>query len=387
MRPNPWILAQIAKSCVYHGAFLRDDAWLASPGGLPLGGGTLDREKIMRRPIARRAWIAFAAPRLLAAIGLALLATALQPASISQAQTEPLQSVVTITSAVPANARTALVLGTQRTGNGILIGDDGLVLTIGYLVLEAADVQVIDAKGKPVPADIIAYDHATGFGLIRATQSLGLKPAKLGDSSTLSEADYVVAAASGGDVNATMALVVSRRPFAGSWEYFLDSAIFTTPPLRSFQGAALFGQDGSLLGVGSLIIRDITDGEGGPPGNLFVPINLLKPILADLLTFGYSTGATRPWVGIYPIEANGLLMVNRVATDGPAESAGIRKGDAVLGVGETPVREMVEFFKLIWALGEVGVDVPLKTLRDGDVVDITVKSGDRMKWLRMKPSF
>lgn len=326
-------------------------------------------------------------PRLLVAIGLALLLLVAQPASRSLAQDDPLQSVVTITSAVPANARTALVLGTQRTGNGILIGDDGLVLTIGYLILEASEIQVMDASGKSVPASLVAYDHATGFGLIRASAPLGVKPAKLGSSAGLAEADYVVAAASGGGHNATMALVVSRRPFAGSWEYLLDSGIFTTPPLRSFQGAALFSQDGKLVGVGSLIIRDITDGEGGPPGNLFVPIDLLKPILSDLLTFGYSTGATRPWVGIYPIEVNGLLMVNRVAADGPAETAGIRKGDAVLGVAETPVREMDRFFKLIWALGEVGVDVPLKILRDGAVVDITVKSGDRMKWLRMKPSF
>lgn len=340
----------------------------------------------MRRPIARHGWYRWVTSRVLAAFGLALILTWTVAPRPTLAQADPLQSVVTITSAVPANARTARVLGTQRTGNGILIGDDGLVLTIGYLILEAVDIQVIDARGEAVPANFVAYDHATGFGLIRATKSLGLTPAKLGNSSTLSQADYVVAAASGGDANATMALVVSRRPFAGSWEYLLDSGIFTTPPLRSFQGAALFGQDGSLVGVGSLIIRDITDGEGGPPGNLFVPIDLLKPILADLLTFGYSTEATRPWVGIYPIEENGLLLVNRVAADGPAETAGIRKGDAVLGVGETPVREMDRFFKLIWKLGEIGVDVPLKILRDGEVVDITVKSGDRMKWLRMKPS-
>ena len=295
--------------------------------------------------------------------------------------------MVTVTSKVPANARTARVLGTQRKGNGVLIGDDGLVLTIGYLILEASELNVVDANGKLVPAKFVAYDHATGFGLLRATGPLGVKPAKFGKSAALSEADYVVAAASGGEDNATMALVVKRRPFAGSWDYVLDNGIFTTPPLRSFQGAALFGQDGKLLGVGSLIIRDITGEGSGPPGNLFVPIDLLKPILADLLTFGHSTEATRPWIGIYPVEANGVLMVNRVAVDGPAEAAGIRKGDIMLGVADNPVREMDRFFKLVWALGEVGVDVPLKVLRGGEVVDVVIKSGDRMKWLRMNPSF
>ena len=345
----------------------------------------------MRRSIGPKVWKATMAPRFIAAIGLGVLLISIWPIGQSSAKTaervDPLRSVVTVTSAVPANARTARVLGTQRTGNGILIGDDGLVLTIGYLILEASEINVIDTNGKPVPAKFVAYDHATGFGLLRSTEPLDLKPAKLGKSAALSKADYVVAAASGGDDNATMALVVSRRPFAGSWEYVLDRGIFTTPPLRSFQGAALFGQDGRLLGVGSLIMRDISGEGNGPPGNLFVPIDLLKPILADLLTFGYSTEATRPWIGVYPIETNGVLMVNRVAADGPAEAAGVRKGDIMLGVADKPVREMDRFFKLIWALGEVGIDVPLKILRDGEVVDITVKSGDRMKWLRMDPSF
>jgi S1-C subfamily serine protease len=345
----------------------------------------------MRRPSALLAWTLSMAPRLLAAIGLVLLLTWSQTAGLAQAQqnerTDPLQSEVTIIAAVPGDARTARTLGTRRSGNGVVIGDDGLVLTIGYLILEASEIHVIDPKGDVVSAEFVAYDHATGFGLIRTSKPLGVTPAKIGTSATLSESDYVVAAASGGGDNATMALVVSRRPFAGAWEYLLANAIFTTPPLRSFQGAALFGRDGSLVGVGSLIIRDITDGKGGPPGNLFVPIDLLKPILADLLTFGHSTEAVRPWVGIYPVEANGVLMVNRLAADGPAEQAGILKGDVMLGVAETPVREMDRFFKLIWALGQSGVDVPLKILRDGKVVDITVKSGDRMKWLRMKPSF
>ncbi len=346
----------------------------------------------MRRPSAMHALNGFVTRRLMAAIGFAILLVSagqhVAPAMAQQdGKPDPLQSVLTITAAVPGDARTARTLGTKRIGNGVVIGDDGLVLTIGYLILEARDIHVITPKGEPVRAEIVAYDHATGFSLLRATKSLGVKPAKLGSSEKVAESDYVVAAASGGGENATMALVVSRRPFAGAWEYLLESAIFTTPPLRSFQGAGLFGQDGSLVGVGSLIIRDITDGDGGPPGNLFVPIDLLKPILSDLLTFGHSSEAARPWVGIYPIETNGVLVVNRLAADGPAEQAGILKGDVMIGVAEQPVREMDHFFRLIWALGQVGVDVPLKILRDGKVVDITVKSGDRMKWLRMKPSF
>lgn len=355
----------------------------------------------MRREFVRRAWNAIRVSRYLGVVGLALgliltgsslvstnlistsLASEVKAAKIS----DPLRSVVTVTSAVPANARTARVLGTQRTGNGILIGDDGLVLTIGYLILEATEIKVVGSDGKPVPAEFVGYDHASGLGLLRALEPLGLKAAKLGNSGGLSESDYVIAASSGGAENATLALVMGRRPFAGAWEYVLDNAIFTSPPLRGFQGAALFGQDGKLLGVGSLIIRDVGGKSGGPPGNLFVPINLLKPILADMLAFGRSTEPARPWIGLYPVETNGVLMVNRVAADGPAEAAGIRKGDIMLGVGDKPVREMDRFFRLVWALGHVGVDIPIKILRDGEVVDIVVKSRDRMKWYRMAPSF
>jgi serine protease Do len=300
---------------------------------------------------------------------------------------DPLQSVVRVMSSVPPNARTAPILGTERTGSGILIGDDGLVLTIGYLILEASALQVAALGGEPVPAEFVAYDHASGFGLLKAQKPLGVKAAKLGKSAKLAEADYVVAAATGGNDHATMAQVLSRRPFTGPWDYLLESGIFTTPPLRAHQGAGLFSQDGKLLGVGSLVIRDLIGDGSRTPGNLFIPIDLLKPILADLLTFGRSSEPPRPWIGVYPVKINGLLVVNRVATDSPAEKAGVRRGDVMLGVAEQPVREMDRFFRLLWGLGGVGVEVPLKILRSEKVIDMVIKSGDRMKWLRMNPSY
>ncbi len=316
------------------------------------------------------------------------LTCSIAPRSAKAAEAfDPLQSVVEVMSSVPINARTAPILGTERTGSGILIGDDGLVLTIGYLILEASALQVAAAGGKPVPAEFVAYDHASGFGLLKAQKPLGVKAAKLGKSAELAEADYVVAASTGGNNHATMALVLSRRPFAAAWDYLLESGIFTTPPLPAHQGAGLFGQDGKLLGVGSLVIRDLIGDGSGPPGNLFIPIDLLKPILADLLTFGRSSEPPRPWIGVYPVEVNGVLVVNRVATDSPAEAAGVRRGDVMLGVAEQPVREMDRFFRLLWGLGRVGVEVPLKILRGEKVINIVIESGDRMKWLRINPSY
>lgn len=300
---------------------------------------------------------------------------------------DPLQAVVRLITTVPPDARTARSLGTTRAGNGILISDDGLVLTIGYLILEANDIKVVAPDGDHVSAAFVAYDHASGFGLLRAGKPLGLKAVRLGDSEALRKADYVVAAASGGESNATVALVLGRRPFAGAWEYLLERAIFTSPPIREFGGAGLFGRDGRLVGVGSLLLRDVSGKGGGVPGNMFVPIELLKPILGDLLAHGRSSAPPRPWLGLYPVEVDGVLRVNRVATDGPAEAAGLAPGDVVLGVGEQPVREMDHYFRMVWALGEAGTEVPLKVLKDGEVRDIIIKSGDRMNWLRMKPVY
>lgn len=317
-----------------------------------------------------------------------VLACSIAPRTAKAAEAfDPLQSVVRVMSSVPLNARTAPILGTERSGSGILIGDDGLILTIGYLILEASALRVAAPGGEPVPAEFVAYDHASGFGLLKAQQPLGVKAAKLGKSARLAEADYVVAAATGGNDHATMALVLSRRPFAGAWDYLLESGIFTTPPLRAHQGAGLFSQDGKLLGVGSLVIRDLIGDGSGPPGNLFVPIDLLKPILSDLLAFGRSSEPARPWIGVYPVEVDGVLVVNRMAADSPAEAAGVRRGDVMLGVAERPVREMDRFFRLLWGLGAAGVEVPLKILRGENVINIVIESGDRMKWLRMKPSY
>ena len=296
-------------------------------------------------------------------------------------------AVVRLSAEIPPDARTAAGLGTQRDGNGVVIDDSGLILTIGYLILEAMTVTAFTADGKPVPADILAYDYDTGFGLVRALSPLNVKPIAIGDSDTVNERDPIIVAGHGGVDSAIGAMVVSRREFAGYWEYLLDNAIFTSPPHPNWGGTALINLDGELVGIGSLIVNDALPATRPIPGNMFVPINLLKPVFADLLESGRAGGPQRPWLGIFTAEQAGQVVVTRVAPNGPGAKAGLQPGDRVIGVGPEPVGSMADFFRKIWDIGPAGSDIPVNVLRDGQPYSIVVASGDRYDYLKLKPSY
>jgi serine protease Do len=290
------------------------------------------------------------------------------------------------THALP-DARSAATLGTEREGSGIVIAKDGLILTIGYLLVEADDVKIVDDRGRTLPARVVAYDHATGLGLVRPFAPLDVVPIKLGDSSKLAEADPVLIVNNGGRGDATRAYVVSRRPFSGSWEYLLDSAIFTSPPTLNWSGAALIGTDGTLVGVGSLILRDATDDDSHLPGNMFVPVETLKPILADLIKTGRRAGPARPWLGVAADEVQGRLVVVRVSPEGPADLAGLQRGDIILAVGGEGVRSQAEFYPKLWARGAAGSEIPLRLLQGIDIREAKVRSMDRLDYFRQKPTY
>jgi serine protease Do len=289
------------------------------------------------------------------------------------------------TRAVP-DARSAATLGREREGTGIVIGDGGLVLTIGYLIVEADDVKITDAKGRVLPAQVVGYDHASGLGLVRSVVPLDATPVAFGNSTTTSERDPVLIASSGDD-NATFAWIVSKRMFTGSWEYQLDQALYTSPPSMNWSGAALIDKDGKLLGIGSLIVREATEGEPKLPGNVFVPIDLLKPILADLVKTGRRAGPARPWLGVAADEIQGRLLVSRVSPDGPADRAGMQSGDIILAVDGDSVRTQADFYKKVWSRGKAGDDIPLKVLQGADVKDIKVHSMDRIEYFRPRTTY
>ncbi len=296
-------------------------------------------------------------------------------------------AIVKIETRALPDARSAETLGTDREGTGIVIARDGLILTIGYLLLEADDVRVIDDRGHTLPARVVAYDHVSGLGLVRAITPLDVAPLKLGDSTKLEASDPVLIVNNGGRGEATRAIVVSRRVFTGNWEYLLDSAIFTSPPTLNWSGAALVGADGTLLGVGSLILRDATESDPHLPGNMFVPIEALKPILVDLVKNGRRAGPARPWLGVAAEEVQGRLIVVRVSPDGPADRAGVQQGDIILGVGGEGVRSQAEFYRKLWAHGAAGSEIPLRVLQGLDVHEIKIRSIDRLDYFRQKPTY
>jgi S1-C subfamily serine protease len=268
-------------------------------------------------------------------------------------------------------------------GNGVVIDDRGHILTIGYLILEASAIEVHNVIGDPVSARFVAYDYKTGFGILRAEPPLPVRPLKLGQSSQLKKGDPVLMVGFGGPDAVLGSRVVSRKEFAGYWEYLLEDAIYTSPPYPDYGGAALIGSQGELLGIGSIFTRLSVPGLGMLPCNMSVPIDLLKPILADLIDSGRSLQPPQPWLGVHADEAHGRVFIIRLTPGGPAEKAGIKVGDIVLAVDQTPVRGLADFFRQIWSLGPAGVTVPLSILQDTQVRRIDVQSVDRCLFLQV----
>src|SRR5690606_34999156 len=247
------------------------------------------------------------------------------------------------------------------------------ILNIGYLIVEAENIEVIPADGKAIPATMVGYDYATGFGLVRASLPLAVKPIELGDSSTLPEREPVLIAGFDG---IAPAYVVSKRQFAGYWEYLLESAIFTAPATVNWSGAALIGRDGKLYGVGSLVVTDAVKPQTYSPGNMFVPIDLLKPILGDLIDSGRVSGPARPWIGVNTQEIQGHLVVTRVTREGPAEKTGLRPGDIILRIGQDDIAGQVDFYRKLWARGPAGTEIKLSVLQGSQLKDLSIQSID-----------
>ena len=299
---------------------------------------------------------------------------------------EVLSAVVAVEARVPGDARTAAILGDERRGTGIVIDGAGLVVTIGYLILEATDAWVRTGGGQRVPADILAYDHETGFGLLRAQSPLDkVVPMALGDSDALIEGTPAVIASFGGPAALQPVLTVSRREFAGYWEYLLENAIFTSPPHRYFGGAALMSTGGRLVGVGSLIVPDAAPEPDTAPGNMFVPVAELKTVLADLIVSGRSANPLRPWLGVYAEErGDGRVVVLSLADGGPALEAGIKPGDVIVSAGDTGVHGLADFYRKLWHDRGPGDRVTLTVEREGEPHSIEVLGGNRYRWLRLR---
>lgn len=292
-------------------------------------------------------------------------------------------AVVGLRASAIEDARSSATLGPKRQGSGVVIGADGLVVTIGYLVLEAQDVLLLLDDGREVPARPVAYDSATGFGLVRALVPLKLDPVPLGQARQLSpdEPLFIVTGGAGGA--ASLARLVSRRAFSGNWEYHIDEALFTSPPRSDHSGAGLFNGHGELVGIGSLWVANALGTQGSrSPGNMFVPIDLLEPVLPELLRRGTSGASDRPWLGLNCTETEAGLRVTRVAEDSPADVAGLEAGDTIQRIDGAEVATLAQLWKALWAGGSSERDVQLGILRKNEPRSLTVRSVDRLKTLR-----
>ena len=292
-------------------------------------------------------------------------------------------AVVKLSIKAVEGARTADTLGAEREGTGIIIdARRGLILTIGYLLLEAASILVMARDGRIYPASVAGFDHASGFGLVRVSSGVASAAVPLGDSGSLRELHTGTVAAHDAAGGISSAAVVARRRFTGWWEYMIDEAIFTAPPRYEHSGAGLLDEDGRLVGIASLWVSDALEVGAAFPGNMFVPIDLLKPLLDDLIATGRRRGPARPWLGLYSEQHEGHLFVSRTLPGSPADRAGLKRGDVILGVAGESVGGQSDFYRKLWSSGEAGCDVTLHVLHEKAVKQIVVRTADRMDYLK-----
>ena len=295
---------------------------------------------------------------------------------------QALSCVVGLRTIVPADAFTAETLGTERAGNGVFIRGNGLVLTVGYLITEAETLWITLNDGRSVPGHVLGYDQETGFGLVQALAKLDMPALALGQSAATSIGERVVVGGAGGRQHSVAARIVAKQEFAGYWEYVLDEAIFTAPAHPNWGGTALIGPAGDLVGIGSLQLQQAVDKSPPQNINMVVPIDLLKPIFDDLLKFGRRNAPPRPWLGLYATEVENRLVIVGLADGGPAKRADLRTGDIVLAVAGMEVRDLAGLFRRIWTRGQAGVEVPITVYRDGETMELRVKSSERDRFLK-----
>ena len=300
----------------------------------------------------------------------------------AQLQVNPLDSVVGVKATIRSDARTRALLGREREGTAIVIDDAGLVLTIGFLILEAESVDVQTRSGQLLPADILAYNSETGLGLLRVKGKMDATAVRMGDSAGLSRGERLIVGAFGGKEAVQQVFITDRRTFTGPWEYLLEEAIFTAPGHPQVAGAGLFDSSGELVGIGYLTVAQQLARGGLVPGNMFVPIEALMPVFGDLIATGKSPGPPRPWLGLFLDEAHGRLFVERTAEGGPAAEAGLAEDDLVLGVNGVATGDREAFYRALWDAGKAGDTVTLNVLKGMEVRAVPLTSMDRYEWYK-----
>lgn len=278
-------------------------------------------------------------------------------------------AVVGIRARIPPHRPSAATLGAERWGSGVIIDPDGTALTVGYVILEAAALEVVLRDGRTVPARVLGHDFESGLALLRLAEGGPYPTATLGRSDPVAPGQSVSIAgmAESGRLVAVAAGVTAIRRFVAYWEYMLERALIVAPTHPAFGGAALVDADGAVVGVVSLRL----DRE-----HLAIPIDLFLPVREAMVARGRPDRAPRSWLGVRAVAVDGGAGIAGVSPAGPAHAAGLRHGDIIVRFNGERVADLEDFYRKLWRTG-VGSDIQLTVLRDGRLETLTVRTRDR----------
>jgi len=299
-------------------------------------------------------------------------------------------ALVSIESTINPDGRTVALLGDNRSGTGVMIDSHGLIVTVGYLLLEASEVRISFYNGVQVPATVVAIDAQSGLALVQVAEGYAgelpdITPVKLGQSALVVKDDRVIVLPANGLEAAASVRIHSAREFSAPWEYLLENALYTMPPVRNFSGAALINREAELIGIGTLALQNITDSDDGTvPGNLFIPVDLLTSRLGTMLTQSVKQvePSDRAWLGLMVDE---MLSVTRVLDASPAMEAGIQAGDIILGINDNHVVSRANLYRSLWSTVSVADDVALLVSRAGKLTPLKAKPVYRSSWFVNAP--
>jgi S1-C subfamily serine protease len=289
-------------------------------------------------------------------------------------------AVVGIHVEVPSDRPSAATLGAERWGSGVLFDATGYALTVSYVLIDAARVDVVLRDGRKVEGKVAGLDLESGLGVIKLEGPGPWPAASLGDSTRMAVGDITgtVGMDEDGALIATPGTVKSIRAFAASWEYMLDRALFVAPYNSAFGGAALVDQTGAVVGITSLRLGEATY------MNLAIPIEQFLGDREELIAKGrVESRKPRPWLGLYTRETDDGLVVAGVSPIGPARSAGFRPGDRIVRVNGEEVSGQADFYRRLWR-GSAGQEVQLVVMRATRLEAITVRSVDRYRLFKPK---
>jgi S1-C subfamily serine protease len=115
---------------------------------------------------------------------------------------------------------------------------------------------------------------------------------------------------------------------------------------------------------------------------MYVPINRLKPVFEELVERGRLSTPPRPWLGVHTLEHMGQLVVAGISEGGPADRAGLKRGDVLQALNGEVLDDVAEFYKRLWASGPAGTAITLRMERDNDAFEVRVRTGDRAQYYK-----